>query len=94
MNQTYDHEALNNYIRNTWAPQCGALLLEQIERSGMRRDTVAALSGIGISVLNRIITGEIIPRDNRRIAIAHTLRCRVDQIWPAPELEDLLDLPR
>lgn len=68
-----------------WALKCGARLRERRKLLGLSQEELGGLAGVRATSISKFEYGEVIPKDQVRLAIAHALACEVSDIWGAPD---------
>lgn len=77
--------------RGIWARRCGAFVAKRRRDLNMDRSTLAAAAGCELQTIYRIESGELVPRDYLRAAIAYALCVEVVDLWPALTRAELLE---
>lgn len=65
-----------------WRDDCGRRLRARRTELSISQEQLAALVGMTVTSISRFETGLQAPRDAVRYAIACSLLCEVDDIWP------------
>lgn len=72
-----------------WARESGKRMQAKRKALKMRQSTLAGAAGVSTQTVSKAELGEIVPKDQVRIAIAAALLCEVDEIWPYPQRADI-----
>ncbi len=64
--------------------ESGARVRARRKALGMTLGTVADAIGVTMQAISHIERGDIRPRDYLRAALAITLACEIDELWPNP----------
>lgn len=69
----------------------GARIRERRLEQGIGPTHFGALLGVGLQTVHKIETGEIVPRDHLKAAIALALEIELDELYPWPSTDELVD---
>lgn len=75
--------------KSPWAKQCGKRVEKRRADLRFSRAQVARGAGATEMTIFRIERGELVPRDYLRLALAMTLFCEVDDLWPAMTRQEI-----
>lgn len=78
-----DEAALRKLVgsKSDWAKGCGLRMRTLRKARGFSPVQLAEITGVTQPTINRIETGEIIPRDHLRAAIAYALSVEITDVW-------------
>ncbi len=83
---------LDDFLRTKWARKCGNLVRSRRELLNLTPAQLAEAAGVSRPTLSKIENGKLLPRDYMRISVAHSLGCRVDDLWPWPSREKVVEV--
>ena len=76
---------------SAWAKACGTRVRARRETLRFSRAQVAQAAGSTEMTVHRIESGALVPRDYLRLALALTLFCEVDELWPPLSREQAVE---
>jgi DNA-binding XRE family transcriptional regulator len=92
--RTIDTAALRSQLgpQGPWAVRAGLRVAELRKRQGLSETHLAAAVSVTATTIKQIETGNLVPRDYLRAALAWALGRDVDDIWSPIRRDDVIDM--
>lgn len=74
-----------------WSERCGRAVRQRRQDLGFTLQRLADLTGTTLQTISRIESGQLVPRDRMKAAIAYALALEVQDLWTYPTLREISD---
>lgn len=81
-----DADDIRSLVTET-SREWGTLVATRREKLKISQADIAELVGVSVMTIRRIESGDLVPRDRIRFALAHVLMVKVDDLFPYPSRE-------